>query len=156
MNGYEPLEVVKAVKRALWDVSNQRTPITQVDLTLKTLQEQGAGFSLKVPWLSDIEVSAGAKESMTQTINLSLTLPDELLDAASTELQQAVVAMVGTFNAMLDVATDGEHGKPLLFRDGTAAVEFVFDQQGQIKLIFNAGLRANYANTVKVKFGART
>lgn len=76
-----------------------------------------------------MKVSAGAKESMTLASNRSLTLSDELLDARSNELQQAIVAMVGTFNAMLIVATDGEHGKALLFKDGTTEVELVFDQQ---------------------------
>ncbi|ASN83420.1 hypothetical protein [Deinococcus ficus] len=154
-NGYAPKDVLIAVKRALWTVQdNDRVTITQVDLTLKTQKEAGAGFALKVPFLSDVELSAGATETTTQTIRLSFTLPEREMDLMLKKpaLQESLEQVIATVKAMVDVASDGKHGKPILFKDSTATVEFVFDARGEAKLFFHAGLKANYANSVSLTF----
>lgn len=156
MDGYSPQEVLTAVKRALWVVNeDDRVNITQVDLTLKTHVEAEAGFELKVPFLSNIEFSAGGKESVAQTIELTLAPSDLNVETAALDdrLKASIEEMIKTVKAMVEVASDGQAGRPLLFKNGAATVEFVFDAGGTIKLVFHADLRANYANTVKITFG---
>lgn len=156
MQGIKPSDVITALKHALQRVKEEaHVPMGDIEVTLQAQAEQGAGFSLKIPFLSNLFAGASAQQVVTQTLYFRFGLPNEFVPMAE-EVEESVKNAITAFQDAVTAAYDGLNGQPLVLREGWSEINFVFNAEGKIELIFNVELKKQLGNTIRIHYSTPT
>ncbi|SEI98064.1 hypothetical protein SAMN04488058_1038 [Deinococcus reticulitermitis] len=156
MQGMKPSDVITALKHALQKVKQDaHVPMGDIEVTLQAQAEQSAGFSLKIPFLSNLFAGASAQQVVTQTLYFRFGLPNEFVPMAE-EVEESVGNAIGAFHDAVTAAYDGLNGQPLILHEGWSEINFVFNAEGKIELIFNVELKKQLGNTIRIHYSTPT